>query len=69
MAQRQSTEQQRTLIAVRAGRHPDTVRRYANGLPVTETTRRAIEDACVELEADHIVLERRRALAGRGRQP
>ena len=65
MAQKQSTEQQRTLAGLRAGRHADTVGRYSKGLNVTETTRRQIEDACHELGYEHIVAERLRALAAR----
>jgi len=65
MAQQKSTEQERTLAGMRAGRHADTVRRFANGLNVTEPTRRAIEAACHELGLEHIVVERMRALAAK----
>ena len=68
MAQRKSTQQERTLVGVSSSRHADTVGRFARGLNVTETTRQAIEVACSELGYEHIVLERLRALAAREAQ-
>jgi hypothetical protein len=69
MTEKASTEQERTLVGTIAGRHPDTVRRYIQGLSVTETTQQAIEGACYDLDYGHIVLERLRALAAKGGQP
>jgi len=65
MAQKKSTEPERSLTGLRAGRHTDTVKRFTEGLNVTETTREAIENACHELGFEHIVCERLRALAAR----
>jgi len=61
-ALRTSTEQERTLVGIRACRHADTVGRYTKGLSVNETTRRGIEAACEQLDYRHIVEERARAL-------
>lgn len=65
MAQKISTEHERTLVGVYVNLHTDTVGRFSQGLNVRETTRRAIEDACHELGLQHIVIERMRALAAK----
>jgi DNA-binding LacI/PurR family transcriptional regulator len=65
MARERSSEQQRALIGVVAGRHPDTVKRYVQGLPVSETTGEQIEIAARELQYEHIIVERLRSLAAR----
>jgi hypothetical protein len=68
-AKRQSTEHQRTQVGAISGRHPDTVKRYSGGLNVTASTRQHIEIACRELEYEHIIEERARALAAKEGKP